>query len=251
MTGKRPPQIVTILVEPRDDANIGSAARALKNCGFHQLRMIRDTKPGERARWTAVHAEDILDQSQLFSNYTDSLAGIDWLVAFTARNRRYGPARELWNSDAATAIRERAKSATVGFVFGPEQSGLEESHLAPCAQIFTIPAVPERPVYNLAQSVLLACHAVAFPTVTSTGSRTKSRNVQKNAGREEIDKLMIEFQMSLATLGFKPPRTPHDRTARILVRIRSLLERGGIDGRDAAMWKGILARVRSGGISKK
>ncbi|MFN0206945.1 MAG: RNA methyltransferase [Planctomycetota bacterium] len=246
MKGSRAPQIVTILVEPRDDANIGSVARALKNCGFGELRIVRDARPGERARWTAVHAEDVLDQAKLFSNYKDSLAGIDWLVAFTARNRRYGPKRELWDSQAAAAISARAKSGTVGFVFGPEQSGLEESHLAPCAQIFTIPAAPERPVYNLAQSVLLACHAVAFPTVKSSEPRAQNRNVQKNAGREEIDKLMLEFQSSLATLGFKPPRTPHDRTARILARIRGLLERGGIDDRDAAMWKGILARIRRG-----
>jgi tRNA/rRNA methyltransferase len=241
--GKVRRRVAAILVEPHDDANIGSAARALKNCGFSDLRIVRAQPPGERAAWTAAGAADVLQQLRCCATFDEAVRDVDHLVAFTARNRRYGPPIQTWTSAAGARLAAHAESATVGLLFGPEPSGLEQRHVEACAEVFTIPSSPARPAFNLAQAVLLACHAIAFPG-GEPARPSPRRRASAPGGRREIDALMQQFSSRLADFGYKPPRTPHDRTARILARLRAQFERAGLDERDLAMWKGLLARLR-------
>src|SRR5947209_6671392 len=57
-----------ILVEPQLGENIGSAARAMMNCGLDDLRLVRprDGWPSDKAIAAASGADSVLEKARLF-----------------------------------------------------------------------------------------------------------------------------------------------------------------------------------------
>ena len=57
-----------VLVEPQLGENIGTAARAMLNCGLDDLRLVRprDGWPNDKAVTAASGADSVLDKARLF-----------------------------------------------------------------------------------------------------------------------------------------------------------------------------------------
>lgn len=239
--------ITTVLVEPRDDANIGAVARGLKNCGTVNLHLVRKRKPGARALRMAVHSEDVLQGARRFIQFNDALEGMDLAAGFTARARKFGPKLQMWNSAAAAELLKFAERKRVALIFGPEDSGLSDEHVARCARIYQLPASPARPIYNLSQAVLIVHFTLAFGF--DNNSNAGSRRVDDApaplpaASRLAIDGLSAQFQQLLALLDYPPARRPHDRTSRIEARFRTQMERACAEPADVQMWRGLLSRM--------
>jgi TrmH family RNA methyltransferase len=232
---------VVILVGPRDGANIGAAARAMKNCGITELRIVGGRRLGARARRAAVHSEDVLAAARRFPTLAEAAADAAWIVGFTARARRFGSKLESWDARVAESLRGRGRGGKVALVFGREDSGLSDAEVRHCAALFRLPASPARPVYNLAQAVLLVCYAIEF----GAQGPEPARGGGADAPKQQIDGLLAEFARVLAALEYPAARRPHDRTSRILARIQSQLSRARLDEADVAMWRGILARIKA------
>ncbi len=67
-----------ILARPQSPENIGLVARAMKNTGFEDLRLVLDGPLPSTARLTAVHAEDILGGARLSLHLHDATG---WALA--------------------------------------------------------------------------------------------------------------------------------------------------------------------------
>ena len=80
---------VIILSNPQLGENIGASARAMKNCGFTDLRLInpRDGWPNADAEPMATHAADILKTTTIYKDLASSCFDITHLFATTARPR--------------------------------------------------------------------------------------------------------------------------------------------------------------------
>src|ERR1700733_13386656 len=78
-----------ILSHPQMGENIGAAARAMKNFGLSDLRLIapKTEWPNERARILASGAGDILERAQVHPDAAGALAGFQLVLATTARSR--------------------------------------------------------------------------------------------------------------------------------------------------------------------
>ena len=85
--GPRPPAV--ILVTPQLGENIGTAARAMLNCGLGDLRLVnpRDGWPSEKARSAASGADIVIDGARLFDSIPASIADLHRVYAATARPR--------------------------------------------------------------------------------------------------------------------------------------------------------------------
>jgi transposase-like protein len=57
--------------------------------------------------------------------------------------------------------------------------------------------------------------------------------------------LDAELARVLRVLRYPEPARPHDRTSRILARLRAQMRRAIREPADAALWRGVLARVRA------
>src|SRR5579863_612969 len=56
-----------VLVSPRNPLNIGAAARAMSNFGFHSLRVVNPFEPSFREARSAVGASHLLESAEQFA----------------------------------------------------------------------------------------------------------------------------------------------------------------------------------------
>ena len=153
------PQVRVVLVRPETSANIGAAARALRNAGLAGLDLV---SPGDWKTvdcWrTAWGAQDVLEEARVFGDTAQALAGVHFAAAFSGRVSR-GPA-PFDVRDAAAQIASLAADATVALVFGPEASGLTHDEMALCGRRVVIPSHPAQPSLNLSHAVMVAAYEV-------------------------------------------------------------------------------------------
>src|SRR6478735_5065765 len=85
-----------ILVEPQLGENIGTAARAMLNCGLDDLRLVRprDGWPNDKAITSASGADLVLHKARLYPDVPAAIADLRHVYASTARDR-YMVKREM------------------------------------------------------------------------------------------------------------------------------------------------------------
>ena len=95
-----------ILVEPQLGENIGTAARAMMNCGLDDLRLVRprDGWPNDKAVAAASGADAVLDKARLYPSVEAAIGDLVHVYASTARDR-YMVKRELTPRHAAAEMR--------------------------------------------------------------------------------------------------------------------------------------------------
>src|SRR5471032_791446 len=78
-----------ILVTPQLGENIGTATRAMFNCGLSDLRLVmpRDGWPSEKAQSAASGADAVLDRVRLFDSVEAAIGDLQHVYATTARDR--------------------------------------------------------------------------------------------------------------------------------------------------------------------
>src|SRR5262249_20054520 len=149
-------EIAVVLVRPREEGNVGAAARAMANMGLDRLILVEPAvELGGVARAFAVGAREVLDGCTREASLRQALAPFARVVATTStRDRRLavpliGP-REL---PARLAADPRATPVALGFV--REVGGLTNDELAFANLVVTVPCAPAQPTLNLAQAVLI------------------------------------------------------------------------------------------------
>ena len=151
--------IHVVLVGTLYTGNVGSSCRAMANMGIHHLRLAAPNiqnswEEGERM---AVHATDIMNSRKEFASLEEAVADC---VAVAGTSRRGGLYRRHFadSREVAPELLDLAETGPVALVFGREDKGLLNEELLLCTHVVQIPASPDYPSYNLAQSVLLLCH---------------------------------------------------------------------------------------------
>src|SRR5580692_5487840 len=111
-----------ILSHPQIGENIGAAARAMKNFGLSELRLVAPQCrwPNERAQALASGSGDILAAAKLYPDIGAALADIRLVLATTARDRDV--LREILTPEAAgRRLRAAAcQGVTSAILFGGE-----------------------------------------------------------------------------------------------------------------------------------
>ncbi len=148
---------IIVLVRTQLPQNIGSTARAMKNCGLSELRLVepREKWPNDDASSMAAGADDILKNIKVFENIPSALSDVIHIFSLTARNRDITKI-ELGPDYAAKKIYENSiKNEKSAILFGPEQSGLTNDEIAYSNFFVKVPMVENFSSLNLSQAVLL------------------------------------------------------------------------------------------------
>jgi TrmH family RNA methyltransferase len=148
-----------VLVRPENPANIGAAARAIRNAGLAGLDLVvpGDWRTVECWR-TAWGAHETLEQARVFEDLAGALAGAGLTLAFSGRSDAGAPARDV--RELAAAIAALPAGDTAALVFGPETTGLSGSEIALCGARARIPTHPDQPSLNLSHAVAIAAYEV-------------------------------------------------------------------------------------------
>ncbi len=142
-----------ILVRPENPENIGLAARAMKNTGFEDLRLVGLRSLEPEASRTAIHCRSILDRSRFFPTLEEATEDRHFVLASTARFRKTFAVLPL--AGAVETVLRFPLETRVGLVFGNERTGLSSKELGAANSVFFIPQASTQPSYNLASAVLL------------------------------------------------------------------------------------------------
>lgn len=226
--------VVFIIVRPTYPGNIGAAARAMKNFGFSQLRLVEPPHGYKeyKDKWMAVGAYDLLENSEVFDSLTAALKDVSLAVATSSARRRDEVPEEI------TAVTPKLLSALpqqkVAFVFGNEQSGLWKDELHRCHHIATIPSNPDFPVLNLAQAVGIV--AWEMWQVVGTGSQAGSTPLSTGA---IDDDLFSQIDRLLHVAGFT--RT-YNRDL-VVQELRAVYQRMHPTAREVDLLKGALYKI--------
>jgi tRNA/rRNA methyltransferase len=150
--------ISVILSNPEQPDNLGLVARAMKNTGFHDLRLVGLPSVPEKAFSVAVHSEDILRRARLSSSLAEATADLDLVLAGTIRFRKDFVSLSL--GEAVRSLFRFPASTRLGLLFGNERTGLSREELRRTNACFVIPQAVSQPSYNLAAAVLLTLFAI-------------------------------------------------------------------------------------------
>lgn len=148
--------ISIILVRPQMGENIGASARAMKNFGITDLRIVepRDGWPNLKAKSNAALAYDVIDNAKIYRDLESAVADLEYLYATSSQirnmNKDYVTIRDL-KADCDKALR-------VGIIFGRESTGLNNEEIAIADKIIVIDTDSSCTSLNLAQAVLLVCY---------------------------------------------------------------------------------------------
>ena len=148
--------ISIILVEPQMGENIGATARAMKNFGLTDLRLIapRDGWPNEKAQSMSVGAIDLIQNAKIYDSIQDAISDLEYVYAATAvprdMNKRYVLSRDL--KDDMPIV------GKVGIMFGRENCGLNNKEIAFANKIITIDTDVSFSSLNIAHSVAITCY---------------------------------------------------------------------------------------------
>lgn len=224
-----------ILIDTMESGNIGAAARALKNCGFLRLELVRPRNfPSDEAGWFAHGAEDILSIVKVYPELALALKDRSLIIGTT---RRVGKKRGLVYPvrEAVERIRRFSENNRVALLFGREDRGLTNDEAAGCSFMINIPSSAEHPSFNLAQAVLIIAYELSFTTHANNPQPATISN-------EELVNL-FERLWSLMKMAGYAPKGIRDEENEIMADLKRIISRAGITEPEARMLHGIISQI--------
>jgi len=232
-----------VLVRPREEGNVGSAARAMANMGLDRLILVEPAAEiGKVAAAFAVGARHVLEGARRVSGLHEALAPFRRIVGTTSSRDRRWEVPVLTPRELPAALAQDPPDTPTALLFGPEVGGLTNDELALASLLVTIPCSPVQPTLNLAQAVLIVSYEL-FQARLPAGQTSPLLAVgqpEPPATTEELDGLFEHAADVLRRVGFERD----DSFAGVLRDLRRLAARAGPTSREVAILRGICRRTQ-------
>jgi len=224
-----------VLVQTSHPGNIGAAARAMKTMGMTDLVLVSPERfPDAQATARASGADDVLAGARVVDSLVEAIGDCGLVMGASARLRSLP-----WptvDPRQAAAIMADHRDDGVAVVFGPEQSGLDNEHVARCQQLVHIPANPDYSSLNLAQAVQVVCYELRMASLPLSPGVERERRL---ASATEVERFHTHLEEVLTETGFLNP----DHPKQLLLRLRRLFNRAQLDDNEVNILRGILSTV--------
>jgi tRNA/rRNA methyltransferase len=227
-------RLAVVLVRPNLPSNLGAVARAAKNLGVTDLRVVEPAAPAdEEAHRLASGADDVLSAVRRYEDLPAAIADLPVVVATTSLRGRGRP-RDLDLSELPGFLQEIGPTSRVAFLFGPEKSGLKLEELTVASATLTIPTQPDFPTMNLSHAVAVVLAAARLAATTPAAGSDPAW-----APARDVQGMVDHWDRALEAIGFYD--TGHrDRTLRDW---RRLIAGRPLTDRDVAILRGVANRV--------
>jgi tRNA/rRNA methyltransferase len=215
-----------VLVRPKSSANVGAAARAMKNFGLADLVLVAPRcRLDQQAYALASHAGDVLEGARVVATVPEAIADRSRVLGTTARGRA---------SESFTAYEPDEGLATLpqrggALLFGPEDHGLSTDDLAHCQGHICIPTAAYASI-NLAQAVNILAYAYY-----RLRHDTPPAPETERAPREQFEPMYRQLLELLRLIGY----TDEARAASIERLYRGILDRAELSPRELAALRGL------------
>ena len=226
-----------MLVRPRGSANVGAAARAMKNMGVGELTLVRPAvRRYAAAEAMAVHARDLV---------APSAGGAE-------RSPRRWPIARWWSARPAAAVRiapaprtsrrwrpallAAARTARWRMLFGPEDHGLTNEDLRHCQRLISD---RHQPGLRVAQPRPGGPAGLLRAAPRRARRRPPQRPQRLPAPAAAVQRMYEHLQRALLSIGFLHPQNPEH----IMFALRRLFGRAGLEEHEVRILLGIARQI--------
>ncbi len=228
-------QTAIVLVETSHPGNIGAAARAMKNMGLHELRLVNPGQyPCAEATARASGADDVLAAAQQFDSIDAAIADATLVIGASARSRSL-PVPMLDPRGCAEQVRVHPDARKAVILFGRERTGLTNEELNLCHYRVQIPVNPEYPSLNVAAAVQVICYELRMMALADSGESQADVDTDY-ATAQQMEQLYQHLEQTLVELEFLDP----DKPRQLMRRLRRLYNRARPDQNEVNILRGIL-----------
>jgi TrmH family RNA methyltransferase len=195
-------RVRVVLVEPKYEGNVGAVARAMKNFGVADLRLVKPPPIGEEARRRAMHGLDVLLTAKKYRTFAASIREAGLIVGTSGVKTE---SEKKFHRQATTPRELAAKLASldgdVALVLGREDFGLLNEELVACDVLVTIPADPEYPILNVAQAAAILLYEIHAAKGGVSDPRQPASGAERDTLYEAFDDLLMETNYPSHKLG--------------------------------------------------
>lgn len=240
-------QLRTILVETSHPGNVGSTARALKTMGFHDLCFVNPKTPGmahaSEAVALASGALDVLQASHEESDLSKAVTGCSLVLGLSSRDREFGPPGLQWSQARARITAQLMAGKRVALMFGPERTGLDNTHLALCTHRVWLEANPAYPSLNLAQAVMVCAYGLREALIDALSTPSTDLTLPSSpAGQADpaaVAAMLDHLRLGLETIGYLNPENPK----KLMARLGALFARAELQTEEIDLLRGIAKQM--------
>ncbi len=238
-----------VLVRPQLAVNIGMCARAMANFGLADLRLVapregwpRTGQRRDEAYAAAAGAAHLLDAARVYATLGEAVGDLQFALATTARERGQGKRVIAPVAAMGEASARIARGETVGVLFGPERTGMDNDEVGVADAIVTFPVNPAYASLNLAQAVLLMGYEWmrASQGDTTPFGRT---DYSPPAPREMVLSFFAYLEGELDRNGFF---RPEGKAPVMRLNLRNIFHRMEMTEQDVRTLRGAIVRLVEG-----
>jgi tRNA/rRNA methyltransferase len=200
----------------------------MNNFGFRRLRLVNPYAVAYQEARSAVHAHQILRDSEEFPTLAEAIADCRLVVGTTSLGHRelQHPLRSI--EYGARLIRPKLAAAPVALLFGSEKFGLSNDDISYCHWLLRIGTEGSM---NLGQAVAVCLYELVRKAAAPKPDR------RKPATAEELDRLTTLLTGVLDASGYQ-----HSEGSS--AKLRRLVRRLDLGSHDAEVWLGMLRQIR-------
>jgi TrmH family RNA methyltransferase len=231
-----------VLVRPRIAANIGAAARVMRNMGLADLVLVApEADPTDvDARRLSTHGEQLLEHCRVVADFSAAVADCVLIAATSARvggllrRQCVGSPEEI-----APRLIESMRSGPVALVFGPEASGLSNAEVSRCHYLIHVPTDPQYPVLNLAQTVAICTYELRRHWLRQTAAPTLLPPAEAPAPLADQERAFEHLRQALEEVHF----LWNEKADALMHALRHLLGRAGPTPTEVDMLHGLARQL--------
>jgi TrmH family RNA methyltransferase len=173
---ERMAEVFVVLIEPEIQGNVGAVARAMRNFGFDNLRVI--SKSGyefeDEALARSKHAKTVLENAEIFSDWNSCMQDISIVVGSSGK-RELGEKIAFRHFVMPNEVAQRIDNVEgkVALVFGREGVGILTEELQMCDVLVTIPTWEGYPILNLSHAVTILLYEMHMALLSTQLGKQK------------------------------------------------------------------------------
>tara|TARA_B100000886_G_scaffold234593_1_gene164067 strand:- start:2542 stop:3261 length:720 start_codon:yes stop_codon:yes gene_type:complete len=209
-----------ILVKPQLGENIGASARSMKNFGFSKIYLVspKFAFPNHKTKVTSVGAFDLINSAKVYDEIDKAISEFDIIISLSARRRDINK-KHITLGDLPSILKKK-KNSRIGFLFGPENSGLSNIDISLSNFILQIPTSKKFKSLNLSHSVTIVCYEL-FKFLNKSLFNKKLRNL-KISSKSKISSLVKHLVNLLETKDFFIPK---EKKRSMILNVNNLIHR--------------------------
>jgi len=229
-----------VMHETSHPGNIGAAARAMKTMGLTDLRLVTTVDHNDKQAYTrSSGAEDILFKAQSFSDIAAAVADCHLCIGLSARVRAQQQ-QLLLSTELAQLLTSQPAATRCAFIFGNEQSGLDNAALSHCHYQVKIPTNPEFSSLNIASCIQI----IAYICATTLSQKTANVVVDQDHHVVTLSRTESLLKRVLGLL--EETKLSHPQTvAATTARLRQIIQNAKLTDNDIDLLHGVLKIIRN------